>query len=91
MLKRRSGRWPDAGVDYDLIEQAFVGYVYGDSTSGQAALYGVGLTGIPIVNVNNNCSTGSSALFRPRQAVPRARWTARWRSGSSRCSAARWP
>lgn len=59
----------DAGVDYDLIEQAFVGYVYGDSTSGQAALYGVGLTGIPIINVNNNCSTGSSALFLARQAV----------------------
>jgi len=59
----------DAGVDYDQIEQAFVGYVYGDSTSGQAALYGVGLTGIPIVNVNNNCSTGSSALFLARQAV----------------------
>ena len=59
----------DAGVDYGQIEQAFVGYVYGDSTSGQAALYGVGLTGIPIVNVNNNCSTGSSALFLARQAV----------------------
>lgn len=59
----------DAGVDYDQIEQAFVGYVYGDSTSGQAALYGVGLTGIPIINVNNNCSTGSSALFLARQAV----------------------
>lgn len=59
----------DAGVDYGLIEQAYVGYVYGDSTSGQAALYPVGLTGIPVVNVNNNCSTGSSALFLARQAV----------------------
>jgi sterol carrier protein 2 len=59
----------DAGVDYRLIEQAYVGYVYGDSTSGQAALYKVGLTGIPVVNVNNNCSTGSSALFLARQAV----------------------
>jgi acetyl-CoA acetyltransferase len=46
-----------------------VGYVYGDSTAGQAALYGVGLTGIPVVNVNNNCSTGSTALFLARQAV----------------------
>jgi acetyl-CoA acetyltransferase len=43
--------------------------VYGDSTSGQAAIYGVGLTGIPVVNVNNNCSSGSSALFLARQAV----------------------
>jgi acetyl-CoA acetyltransferase len=43
--------------------------VYGDSTCGQTALYKVGVTGIPIVNVNNNCSTGSSALFLARQAV----------------------
>jgi len=59
----------DAGLDYDKIEQAYVGYVYGDSTCGQTAVYGLGLTGIPIVNVNNNCSTGSSALFLARQAV----------------------
>ena len=59
----------DAGVPYDSIEQAFVGYCYGESTSGQRAVYGLGLTGIPIVNVNNNCSTGSTALFMARQAV----------------------
>ena len=59
----------DAGVDYGLVEQAYVGYVFGDSTAGQAAMYGVGLTGIPVVNVNNNCSTGSTALFLARQAV----------------------
>ena len=56
-------------VPYDLVEQAYVGYVYGDSTAGQAAIYGVGLTGIPVFNLNNNCSTGSSALFLARQAV----------------------
>ncbi len=59
----------DAGVDYAKVQQAYVGYVYGDSTAGQAAIYGVGLTGIPVFNVNNNCSTGSSALFLARQAV----------------------
>ncbi len=59
----------DAGVDYSDLQQAYVGYVYGDSTSGQAALYGVGLTGIPIVNVNNMCATGSTALFLARQAI----------------------
>ncbi|MEU4418304.1 lipid-transfer protein [Nocardia salmonicida] len=59
----------DAGLKYSDIQQAYVGYVYGDSTSGQAALYGLGQTGIPIVNVNNNCSTGSSALWLARQAV----------------------
>lgn len=59
----------DAGIGYDAIEQAFVGYVYGDSTCGQRALYQVGMTGVPIVNVNNNCSTGSTALFLARQAI----------------------
>lgn len=59
----------DAGVNYSSIQQAFVGYVYGDSTSGQNALYGLGQTGIPIVNVNNNCATGSSALYLANQAV----------------------
>ncbi len=59
----------DAGLALDQIEQAYVGYVYGDSTAGQRALYGVGMTGIPIVNVNNNCCTGSTALFLARQAV----------------------
>jgi acetyl-CoA acetyltransferase len=52
-----------------LVQQAYVGYVYGDSTAGQAALYGVGLSGIPVVNVNNNCATGSTALWLARQAV----------------------
>jgi sterol carrier protein 2 len=59
----------DAGLSYDDVEQAYAGYVYGDSTCGQKALYQVGMTGIPIVNVNNNCSTGSTALFLARQAV----------------------
>lgn len=59
----------DAGIDYSDVQQAFVGYVYGDSTAGQRALYEVGLSGIPIVNVNNNCSTGSTALFLARQAI----------------------
>lgn len=42
----------------------------GDSTCGQRAIYhGLGLTGIPIINVNNNCATGSTALFMARQLV----------------------
>ena len=52
----------DAGIDYSEVEQGFVGYVAGDSTSGNRALYELGMTGIPIANVNNNCSTGSTAL-----------------------------
>jgi sterol carrier protein 2 len=59
----------DAGVGLADVRQAYAGYVYGDSTSGQNALYRVGMTGVPVINVSNNCSTGSSALFLARQAV----------------------
>jgi acetyl-CoA acyltransferase len=59
----------DAGIPYEDVEQAYVGYCYGDSTCGQRAVYGLGLTGIPVINVNNNCSTGSTALFMARQAI----------------------
>jgi len=59
----------DAGISYDKIQQAAVGYCYGDSTAGERALYEVGVTGIPVYNVNNNCSTGSTALFLAKQLV----------------------
>ncbi|XP_070261250.1 sterol carrier protein 2 [Myotis yumanensis] len=60
----------DAQIPYSAVEQACIGYVYGDSTSGQRAIYhSLGLTGIPIINVNNNCSTGSTALFMARQLI----------------------
>lgn len=59
----------DAGIDYGQVQQAYVGYVYGESTSGQRAVYELGMSGIPIVNVNNNCSTGSTALYLAAQAI----------------------
>jgi sterol carrier protein 2 len=62
-----------------------VGYCYGDTTCGQRVLYQLGMSkfelylspatsfasaaGIPIVNTNNACSTGSSALNLARAAV----------------------
>jgi acetyl-CoA acetyltransferase len=59
----------DAGIGYDAVQQVYAGYVYGDSCCGQRVIYEVGMTGIPVVNVNNNCATGSTALFLARQAV----------------------
>lgn len=59
----------DARIKYDDVQQAVCGYVFGDSTCGQRVLYQVGMTGIPIYNVNNNCSTGSNALFLAKQLV----------------------
>ncbi|KAM6217900.1 sterol carrier protein 2 isoform 2-T2 [Rhynchocyon petersi] len=60
----------DAQIPFSEVEQACVGYVYGDSTCGQRAIYhSLGMTGIPIINVNNNCSSGSTALFMGRQLI----------------------
>ncbi|WP_026343637.1 thiolase C-terminal domain-containing protein [Nocardia sp. BMG111209] len=59
----------DAGIGYDRIQRAAVGYVFQPSAAGQRTLYDIGLTGIPIVNVNNNCATGSTALMLAREWV----------------------
>ena len=57
-------------LDFTLIvTPQNVGYVFGSSTRGQRALYESGLTGIPITNCNNNCATGSTALFLSRSLV----------------------
>ncbi|WP_374157226.1 lipid-transfer protein [Mycobacterium sp. G7A2] len=59
----------DAGITYRDVQEAYVGYVYGESTSGQRAVYELGMTGVPVVNVNNNCSTGSTALYLAAKAI----------------------
>ena len=69
----------DASISFDQVQQAYCGYVYGDSTSGQRAVYSVGQTGIPIFNVTNNGCTGSSAVYLAHQAV---------RAGATDCALA---
>jgi sterol carrier protein 2 len=59
----------DSGLALEDIQQVYASYVYGDSTCGQAAFYQVGMTGVPVINVNNNCSSGSTGLWQARQAV----------------------
>ncbi|MDT7682863.1 MAG: acetyl-CoA acyltransferase [Pseudonocardiales bacterium] len=59
----------DAGIGFDQVQAAYVGYVYGESTSGQRAVYELGMTGIPVVNVNNNCATGSTALYLAAESI----------------------
>lgn len=59
----------DAGIEYNAIEFAGVGYCFGDTTAGQRAVYELGLTGTPVVNVNNACATGSTALMMARNAI----------------------
>jgi acetyl-CoA acetyltransferase len=63
------GAIADAGIDASLIAQAYGSYIYGDTTSAQYALYDAFMTGIPVINVNNACASGSTAIFMARQAV----------------------
>ncbi|GAW14879.1 hypothetical protein ANO14919_042840 [Xylariales sp. No.14919] len=59
----------DAQINYDDVEQGIACYCYGDSTCGQRVFYQFGMTQIPIVNVNNNCSTGSAGLSMARNTI----------------------
>jgi sterol carrier protein 2 len=59
----------DANITFDDVDQGVACYCYGDSTSGQRVFYQFGLTKIPIYNVNNNCSTGSTGLAMARTMV----------------------
>ncbi|MEU6675715.1 lipid-transfer protein [Streptomyces sp. NPDC046925] len=59
----------DAGISYEDVEQVPVGYCFQASTAGQRAAYELGLTGVPVYNVNNNCATASTALMMARQFV----------------------
>lgn len=59
----------DAQVNYDDMDMGVACYCYGDSTCGQRVFYQFGQTSIPIWNVNNNCSTGSTGLFLGRNMI----------------------
>ena len=59
----------DSQINYDEVDQGIACYCYGDSTCGQRVFYQFGMTQIPIYNVNNNCSTGSTGLYMARQAI----------------------
>ena len=71
----------DASLSYADVGQVYAGFVYGDSCSGQRAAYEVGMTGVPVVNVNNNCSTVS-----PRSSIQPARSAGSPRRMSMRAS-----
>ncbi|KAK6379518.1 hypothetical protein LTS17_006436 [Exophiala oligosperma] len=66
----------DAGITYDEVDQGIGCYVYGDSTCAQRVFYSLGMTGIPIFNVNNWCSSGSTGIWLANQAI---------KSGSADC------
>jgi acetyl-CoA acetyltransferase len=59
----------DAGMEWKEIQAAFCGSVYAGTASGHQTIEKIGMTGIPIVNVENACSSGSSAFRLAYQSV----------------------
>src|SRR5207247_10893026 len=59
----------DAGIGYGRVQQAYAGYVYGDSCCGQTALYHVGVTGVAVINVTNHGASGATAFGPGGQAA----------------------
>jgi benzoylsuccinyl-CoA thiolase BbsB subunit len=59
----------DAGLPEDRIEAAYVGSQWGGSMVGQRILKQTTMLGVPVVNVENACSSGSTALRLARIAV----------------------
>ena len=60
----------DAGVRWQDVPVAYFGHVYYHGMSvGETALSKLGLTGIPIINVENACSSGSTAFWQAYWAV----------------------
>lgn len=59
----------DAKLSYSQVDQAYCAYVLGDSACGQRVMYSLGITGIPIFNINNNGCTGATAVYMAKQAI----------------------
>ncbi len=59
----------DAQITYADVKAGLACYCYGDSTCGQRVFYQYGMTGIPIWNINNNCSSASSGIALARSMI----------------------
>lgn len=59
----------NAGMEWKEIQAAFCGSVYAGTASGHQTIGKIGYTGIPIVNLENACSSGASAFRLAYQGV----------------------
>lgn len=59
----------DVGVNWKDVQAAYCGSVYQGTASGHKVIAQIGHTGIPVVNVENACSSGSSAFRLAWQAI----------------------
>ncbi len=73
-LEAARGALADAGLGAKAIDGAFVanalaGILFGDTTIGQTILAQIGIRGVPVVNVENACTSGSTALWLACNAI----------------------
>lgn len=64
----------DAGIGVKQVEAGFVAnalgsMLFGDTTIGQTILSGIGVRGVPVLNVENACTSGSTALWLAWNAI----------------------
>lgn len=59
----------DAGVGWDRVQALWCAHMYAGTGAGHRLLDRLGRTGIPVVNVENACSSGGAALIAARQAL----------------------
>ena len=63
------GALGDAGISWKHVQAAFCGTVACGTAAGHRVLAQIGLTGIPVVNVENACASSGSALRLAAQSV----------------------
>lgn len=66
----------DAGIERGAIEAAYCGSAFSGRLVGQRVLRPLGMLGIPVVNCENACSSGGSALLEAFHAVKSGRYEA---------------
>lgn len=59
----------DSGIGWTQVQSAYCGTVFAGPMAGNKVLARVGLTGLPIVNLENACASGGSALRLAYQDV----------------------
>jgi acetyl-CoA acetyltransferase/uncharacterized OB-fold protein len=64
----------DAGVDRRHIQAAYCGAAYAGVAAGHKVLTSLGLTGMPIVNLEAGCASGGAALIFGIEAIRSGRY-----------------
>jgi acetyl-CoA acetyltransferase len=59
----------DADVDWDAVDALYCGHMYANSGAGQRIADLLGLSGLPVINVENACCSGGLTVQLARQAI----------------------